>query len=106
MTLTTLHHPAQNPKNLARNPLKGQHPSATSRNPGKMHVSERKRTPRRHLEAIDFFGIAPPAFVSYRWQSGLVGLGSDPVGAPGQSAPSGYAGLRSQSLRGDAPRRA
>jgi hypothetical protein len=35
MTPTTLHHPARNPKNLARNPLKGQHPSATSRNPGK-----------------------------------------------------------------------
>jgi hypothetical protein len=32
MTPTILHHPARNPKNLARNPLKGQHPSPTSRN--------------------------------------------------------------------------
>ena len=56
MTPTTLHHPARNPKNLARNPLKGQHPSATSRDPGKMHVSERKRTPRGQPRRPEFLG--------------------------------------------------
>jgi hypothetical protein len=37
-------HPAAKAKNLARNPLKRLHPSATSRNPGKMHISKGKQT--------------------------------------------------------------
>jgi hypothetical protein len=55
MTPTTLQHPARNPKNLARNPLKGQHPSATSCNPGKMHVSERKWTRAGIIRRLDIF---------------------------------------------------
>jgi hypothetical protein len=39
-------------ENLARNPLKGQHPSATSRNPGKMHVSKGKRTRARAFDGL------------------------------------------------------
>jgi hypothetical protein len=76
MTPTTLHHPARNPKNLARNPLKGQHPSATSPNPEIMHVSERKLTPRRRLEAIEKKNVAPPGVCSVRRvKAGLAGRG-------------------------------
>jgi hypothetical protein len=47
-------HPAAKAKNLARNPLKRQHPSATSRNPGKMHVSKGKRASARVLAKLVF----------------------------------------------------